>query len=101
MDIFLLPSLYEGLPVVGVESQTAGMLCVLSSEMTIETKILSTTKFISLEKSNEEWAEEIKKSYKNFKRKNTKKEIIKVNFEIKTEAKKLEKKYEELLKKSS
>lgn len=101
MDIFLLPSLYEGLPVVGVEAQTAGMLCVLSSEMTKETKILSTTKFISLEKSNEEWAEEIKKSYKNFKRKNTKKEIIKVNFEIKTEAKKLEKKYEELLKKSS
>ena len=52
MDIFLLPSLYEGLPVVGVEAQTSGLLCILSSSMTKETKVLETTTFISLDKSS-------------------------------------------------
>lgn len=98
MDIFLLPSLYEGLPVVGVEAQTSGLLCILSSAMTQETKVLSTTKFISLEASNEEWAKTIINNYHKFARKNTKQEIIKANFEIKTEAKKLEQKYHELYK---
>lgn len=98
MDIFLLPSLYEGLPVVGVEAQTAGLLCILSSEMTKETKVLSTTKFISLKNSNEEWVREILTCYQNFQRQNTKNEIIKANFEIATEAKKLEKRYQTLLK---
>lgn len=96
MDIFLLPSLYEGLPVVGVEAQTSGLLCILSSSMTKETKVLSTTKFISLEASDDEWSKEILESYHNFKRKNTKQEIIDASFEIKTEAEKLEKKYQEL-----
>lgn len=98
MDIFLLPSLYEGLPVVGVEAQTAGLLCILSSKMTKETRVLSKTKFISLKNSDEEWAREILAVYQNFQRKNTAKEIIKANFEIKTETKKLEKRYKALLK---
>ena len=39
-DVLLLPSLYEGLPVVGVEAQASGLLCLLSDNMTRETKIL-------------------------------------------------------------
>lgn len=96
MDIFLLPSLYEGLPVVGVEAQTAGLLTILSSAMTEETKILETTKFISLEESPQSWASTILKEYTKFKRKNNKLEIQKNGFDIHTEAKKLEQKYIEL-----
>lgn len=98
-DIFLLPSLYEGLPVVGVEAQASGVLCILSNHMTKETKITETTKFIDISDSPKNLAEFILDKYKNFQRIDTKQEIIKANFEIKTEAKKLQNEYIELYRK--
>lgn len=97
-DVFLLPSLYEGLPVVGVEAQGCGCLCEFSSDMTSETKVLSTTRFIELNKSPREWANTIIDDAKRFKRKDSKDEMTMVGFNIKREGKKLEDKYFELLK---
>lgn len=99
-DIFLLPSLYEGLPVVGIESQASGLLCVLSSSMTKETKILDTTIFVALEESPNIWAEKILKMLENFKRKDTTIEVRQSGYDIKKEAKVLENKYKELLEKA-
>lgn len=36
MDVFILPSLYEGLPIVGVEAQCSGLKCLFSNEVTSE-----------------------------------------------------------------
>lgn len=58
MDIFILPSLHEGLPVVGVEAQAAGLPCVFSDTITREVALLDTTKFVQLDKSAEFWASE-------------------------------------------
>lgn len=96
-DAFLLPSLYEGLPVVGVEAQATGLLCIFSDDMTKETKVLNTTKFISLNNTPEEWADMVLDDLQNYKRQNVMDSITQKNFNIKNEAKKLEKKYEKLL----
>lgn len=92
-DVFLLPSLYEGLPVVGVEAQATGNLCYLSNDMTKETKVLDSTVFMSLTSTPDKWADNILASIKEYKKQDTKKEISAYGFDIVVEAKKLEKIY--------
>lgn len=56
-DIFLLPSNFEGLPIVGVEAQTAGLPCIFSDKITDE--ILLTENSVSLPLDIEKWKEKI------------------------------------------
>lgn len=59
MDVFLFPSIYEGLPVTMVEAQAAGLPCFISENVPIECKMTNLVQRISLDKSAKEWAEEI------------------------------------------
>jgi len=56
-DAFILPSIYEGLPVVGVESQAAGLPIFFSDAVTSEAAVAELGHFISLDKSAENWAD--------------------------------------------
>lgn len=57
-DVFLMPSLFEGLPFSLVEAQAAGLKCVVSDVVT-KTADIGLVNYFSLEKSAEDWAEEI------------------------------------------
>lgn len=48
-DIFLLPSLFEGVPNVGIEAQASGMKCLFSDKVPAETKLIDSTEFIPLD----------------------------------------------------
>lgn len=57
MDIFILPSLYEGLPVVGIEAQSTGLPILFADTITSEAGLYR-FKYLSLSAEPEVWAEE-------------------------------------------
>lgn len=58
-DCYIMPSLYEGLPVAAVEAECSGLPCFLSTNITREVALTDIVKFLNLSQSSEEWAEEI------------------------------------------
>lgn len=65
MDVLLLPSLYEGFPVVALEAQANGLSCVLASSITQEIKINSNVYFLKIN-SVDEWVKFIQEKENEF-----------------------------------
>lgn len=86
IDIFLLPSLYEGLPLVGVEAQVAGCKCFFSDKITRGLKIKEDSEFLKID-NPKEWAVKII-SYANAMPKDRNK-LDCNKYDIKSNAKKL------------
>lgn len=89
MDVFVMPSLFEGLPVVGVEAQTAGLPCLFSNKISSEVLISKNSKFLDINDNISKWVNEINNIDVNSRNENIS-EIINAGFDIKKEVKKLE-----------
>ena len=93
MDIFLFPSIYEGLPVSGIEAQAMG-LKVFASE-NISKDVIITNNWItkSLHDTAENWAHDIISQGRNYPRMNMRNDIEKAGFSIEKTVKYLEEVY--------
>ena len=96
-DLFLFPSLYEGLGMVAIEAQTSGLQCIASTEVPSIAKVTDNLEFLELDDTIEMWKNVILDK-QNKKRKSYVTEVKKAGYDIKTEVKKLEEKYIELSK---
>lgn len=91
MDVFLMPSYYEGLPVVIVEAQASGLPCVISENVPAP-NLINKLKILSLEMSNDEWAKTIVHCCNNY-RSEAKTKLIDGHYDISHESKWLQEFY--------
>ena len=96
-DCFVLPSLWEGLPVVGIEAQTADLPCVFSTDVTAETGISDKVQFINLNEGPKAWAIAVHEAVTcELPRRNNEKLMADNHYDIRIEAKRLQERYLEL-----
>ena len=92
MDVFVFPSLYEGLGIVLIEAQAAGLPCVVSDTIPQEAYLTDLVTTEKLSSSPEKWAEKILEK-RDFPRTDRRSEIAAHGFDITTEAVKLQEFY--------
>ena len=85
MDIFLLPSFFEGLPGVLVEAQAAGLRCFVSDTVTREAKATELVTYLSIERPAGDWAKIIAASA-SYKRCDTCQMMRDAGFDVATQA---------------
>jgi len=93
MDIFVLPSLFEGLSVVGTEAQCNGLFVVASDTVSRQMDISGMVKWHSLNDPPEKWADTIMEYLPKRKVEDMSEMIAEAGYDIDVEAKRLEKLY--------
>ncbi len=100
MDMVIMPSRFEGLPLTLIEAQSAGVPCFVSDEISKEVKITDLVKFISLKETSKEWADQINNLapiHREDRTNNICKQIIDAGYSINDNAKKVKELYNSYL----
>lgn len=100
MDIFVLPSLFEGFGMVNIEAQTSGLPCFVSDTVAPEVAVTDLVHFLPLTIPPEKWAKEIlSRAVPGEERRDRLDEIVRAGYDITTTAKKLYSFYSDVKKK--
>ena len=91
-DFFVLPSLFEGVPTVGIEAQANGLKCIFSDRVAKEVAVSENSLFLPLDQDI--WAKELKKKPKGIKYRNNLQDKSIQAYNIKMTVKKLEEIYD-------
>ena len=59
MDVFVFPSLYEGMPNTVIEAQASGLSCLISDSITKEANVINLVEYMSLKRAASEWADNL------------------------------------------
>lgn len=87
-DMLLLPSFFEGLPVIGVEAQSSGLFSIFSNTISEETRISNKALFLPIEEGPEIWAKAIVEN-RNYIRENTSFLPVSENYDLAYQKKQL------------
>lgn len=85
-DVFMFPSIYEGLPLSLIEAQSAGLRCLISDVITREVVVTDLVTQLPLSLGAEEWADkaiELSKEAAAWPRRNTRTEVANAGYDVK------------------
>lgn len=83
MDVFCLPSHFEGLPISAIEAQAAGLPCYIADTVTEKTAVTELVTYLPL--IEEEWQQMLEHIQMNGEREYFDKEVAKKGYDIKQE----------------
>ena len=92
-DVFVMPSVHEGLPFVAIEAQASGLPCVFSDGVTTEAAVLDSCEYVSLDADVSEWAQCIERVVEKVVRHDACQEIAAAGYDMTIEIRKLEEFY--------
>ncbi len=95
MDVFVLPSLLEGFPLVLLEAQCSGLECICSEGVPQEALIIERTERIPLS-NREKWVQKIKRASYQKVREDSSKIIMMKGFDTNQQIKEIEKIYQSI-----
>lgn len=93
MDVFVMPSVFEGAPYVLIEAQAAGLPCLISNRINQDICLTSYVKSEGIEVAPDVWASQISSMLGTHRRTSDQSDIISAGYSIKDTIRKLEKIY--------
>jgi len=97
MDVFVFPSIFEGLPVTLIEAQANGIHIIASDSITEKAQLTDLIHFFSLKENAACWANEILKYKDGYERKSYWSELQNAGYDVRTTAKWMENFYLNIL----